>query len=25
MEPIIVDNVEIIGKVISLFRPKIVS
>ena len=25
MKPIIVDNVEIIGKVISLFRPKIVS
>ena len=25
MEPIIIDNVEIIGKVISLFRPKIVS
>ena len=25
MEPITVDNVEIIGKVISLFRPKIVS
>ena len=25
MEPIIVDSVEIIGKVISLFRPKIVS
>lgn len=25
MEPIIVDHVEIVGKVISLFRPKIVS